>query len=54
MVVSDGELPGCGGCSKGAQNLAEERLFGFDRRLALAAVATDELVVRGGIAVLTG
>ena len=51
-AVSRGERPGCSDCSKGAKNLAEEGLFGFCRRVALTAVAADELVVRGGVAVL--
>ena len=41
-----------GSCSKRAQNLAEERPFRFGRRLALVAMAADELVIWGGIAIL--
>ena len=53
-AVSCGEPPGSGSCLEGAQNLAKEGLLGFGRALALTAVAADELVVRGGVAVLAG
>lgn len=51
FAVSRGELRECDCRLKGAQNLPKERLFGFGRRLALAAVAADELVVWCGVCV---
>lgn len=53
LVISRGELRDCGDGSKGAQDLPKEGLFGLGGRLAMTAVATGELVVGGGVAVLT-
>ena len=49
---SRGQTLGCGGYLDGAKNPSEKGLFGFGRRLALTAVAADELIVGGRVAVL--